>query len=851
MRSSSIVRGILLFVAVAVLASAQQFPFQLVATQAGNSLTIQNGAGLALIAAVGETRTVRITAAYTGTGQVRVLQPPTVFGSNAFTATFVGTLPVTLNPSGSLSFDVEFHPTSVAQYGAQVTLPFSETLPPTTDGGSPTTTQGTIGFTLQGTVPSFTLSYVLQTDLNVIPLQPGESIAFPPSLINATAQAGLNITNVGSGAGAITGISITGDAFRLSGIPLLPATLTAGQNMQVLVLYRPTSVAADAGQITITFSDGSVVTINLQGTGTASSFALSYVLSTDQNVVPLQPGDSILFPASPINNTVQALLNVTNLASGPGTITGITISGDAFHLSGVPLLPATVAAGQTLQVFVLYRPVSVGTDVGQISISFSGSQAVTIKLQGSGIVSNFVYKTLQTDPPTIVAPGGIVTFVDTNIGETSSITLQVMNSGTASNSVNSIAIAGQGYQLSNLPVLPQTLAPGASLTFNVTFSPTQPATLTGRLTVNSDVLNLSGKGLGSQLVFSYVAGGSTITLSSTNNSVVFSPVMITHAADLSFVARNTGTAPATISNIGIGQLNGPFSISTSLALPVILAPDADLPITLTFTPTVLGFSNGTLQFDTTTIALVGSGTKPPPLPAYTIVGPGGAATPMSQPEIGLSLASPYPVAISGTLTLTISSDLPADPAVQFATGGRTVPFVIPANNTDAVFAEQGTQVRLQTGTVVSNMTLTPSFATQAGNVDLNPASPTVLQFSVAPAAPTLIAVQLSNRTDTSLTIVATGFTTTRSLTTWQVQFTPVSGVQMPASQFTFDIGQLATTWFRGTASQAFGGQFTVSIPFTFQGTLSSGKPLLSGIDSVTVTMNNEVGASNSPQAKLQ
>ena len=121
--------------------------------------------------------------------------------------------------------------------------------------------------------------------------------------------------------------------------------------------------------------------------------------------------------------------------------------------------------------------------------------------------------------------------------------------------------------------------------------------------------------------------------------------------------------------------------------------------------------------------------QPPPLPVYTIAGPAGTAPPMSQPAVGLKLASPYPVAIAGVLTISASGDLPSDPGVQFATGGTTTAFVIPANSTDAVFGAQGSQIRLQTGTVSSTITLTPSFTTQAGGVDLTPSGgPATLQF---------------------------------------------------------------------------------------------------------------------------
>ena len=74
---------------------------------------------------------------------------------------------------------------------------------------------------------------------------------------------------------------------------------------------------------------------------------------------------------------------------------------------------------------------------------------------------------------------------------------------------------------------------------------------------------------------------------------------------------------------------------------------------------------------------------------------------------------------------------------------------------------------------------------------------------------------------------------------------------MPTSKFTIDVQQIATFWFRSSASQAFGGQFTITIPFLFQGTPPSGQSILSSIASVAVSMSNDIGASNSIQAKVQ
>jgi len=257
-----------------------------------------------------------------------------------------------------------------------------------------------------------------------------------------------------------------------------------------------------------------------------------------------------------------------------------------------------------------------------------------------------------------------------------------------------------------------------------------------------------------------------------------------------------------------------------------------------------------LRIDTATIPLIGSGTQPPPLPTYTIQGPSGNVDAQTQPTVRLKLANPYPLALTGVLTLGTSSTLVDDPAVTFATGGRTVSFVIPANSTDANFANQGPQIRLQTGTVANTVTLTPSFATQSGGIDVTPSSPTILQFAVAAASPALIAVQAVNETASSFALNVTGYSTTRTLTAVTLQLTAAAGITLGNSQLTIDIRQAATVWFQSTASQAFGGQFTVTLPFILQGTPPTGKTLLQTIASISATVSNERGASNSLQVNL-
>src|SRR5262249_51223559 len=159
-------------------------------------------------------------------------------------------------------------------------------------------------------------------------------------------------------------------------------------------------------------------------------------------------------------------------------------------------------------------------------------------------------------------------------------------------------------------------------------------------------------------------------------------------------------------------------------------------------------------------------------------------------------------------------------------------------------------IRLQTGSVATSITLTPSFATEAG-LDLTPSNPTKLQLTVPSTAPKLLAAAITSATSNGFIVTVAGYTTPRALSTLDFQFTFASGVNVPVTKATLDVSSSALLWFQNTQSQGFGGQFTVAVPFTMR--VSSGT-LESPIDklmSVSVTATNSVGTSNSVTAALQ
>jgi hypothetical protein len=645
-----------------------------------------------------------------------------------------------------------------------------------------------------------------------------------------------------------------------------PETLSPGDSFTLQITFSPTNASAVAGVLTIPYTEptgteGAPVqnAIQFPLQGESPSFLLSYVLQTIGNQVVIQPGGTIPFGATQINTTALANLDVTNVGSGPGVITSITgpAAGSPFKLENIPLIPPsiglTVPSDSDVPLIVQYAPTAVENDTAQITITYQGGATATVNLTGNGITSTFTYQYVVGGVSTTVASGGTITFLGANPGQTSSLIVKVTNTGSASGTISSVSTSGP-FTLTNPVVTPATLTPGEVFNVPLTFTPTQVGPQTGQLAIGNAFFTLSGQGSGSNLTYSYASGGvsTTVNPNTPGAAVLFGSIPVGQSEKVTFTVTNSGTSPATISLIGTSSANNQFTVP---ALPAqTLAAGKMLSFPITFTPAVNGIANGTLLVNNVSVALVGNATAPTALPSYTISGPSGTVPPATQSNISLTLSSAYSLDIAGVLTLTTEGSFGTDPALQFetgsTTGNRTVDFTIPAGATSADFAGQGSQLLLQTGTVAETATLAATFAT-TGGANLTPSSPPTLQFTIPSEAPVLVTAQVTNTTSNSFDLAITGYSTIRSLSSLNVTFTAASGFNIQASIPAIDVGQGSTAWFSSPASEAYGGQFTITMPFLLQGTVPKGDTLIESIASVTATVSNSIGASGPLTAPVQ
>jgi hypothetical protein len=220
----------------------------------------------------------------------------------------------------------------------------------------------------------------------------------------------------------------------------------------------------------------------------------------------------------------------------------------------------------------------------------------------------------------------------------------------------------------------------------------------------------------------------------------------------------------------------------------------------------------------------------PPPPSLRLVPPANPA-PGQQTTIDFGLNSPYPLALSGVVTLTFVSNATVpidDQMIQFATGGRSFAFTVPANTT--AFPA----LQLQTGTVAGTITLTVTLTAAGTNVTPSGATATILVPRTAPviSAGKVKLVKLNGY----LEVDVTGFSTTRDMTQATFHLNPVAGGSFTSSDFTVNIANLFTTWYQSAASAAFGSQFNYAQTFTVIGDTNQ-------IQSVTVTLANSAGTS--------
>jgi len=422
--------------------------------------------------------------------------------------------------------------------------------------------------------------------------------------------------------------------------PFLAATtcaspLSSGTTCTVTVTYTPigsaesTTNPPDAGTLTIeSDAQSSPNLIDLTGQpGTTSSSSAppltTFTLSTG----------SLSFPATSVGDTsAPQTVTLTNTGNTLLQILSATTSTDFSIQDGCTAVPV----GNTCSITVTSAPKSSGIKIAALEIATNGASALEfVTLFNVATTSSLTINPASLD------------FGQVQIGASSSLSVQISNTGTAPISFTSIQPSGPYSVTGTCPASSATLAPTASCTEQVTFTPVSTGTLTGSIAFSTSasttpiLVPLTGVGISSKLSVNPTA-------------LAFGTIIVGSSANLQITLSNQGTAPLTALAL---TTTGDFAV-TSPCAQTTLAPATFCTVQVTFTPTAVGSRTGTLSIASsdpnspTLVPLTGTGLTNA---TFTLAVASGASATVSIPGGALAtyslLASPV-AGFSGTIALT-------------------------------------------------------------------------------------------------------------------------------------------------------------------------------------------------------
>jgi hypothetical protein len=454
--------------------------------------------------------------------------------------------------------------------------------------------------------------------------------------------------------------------------------------------------------------------------------------------------------------------------------------------------------------------------------------------------------------------GGIATFTTSTL-PAGSHTLYASYGGDSRNGAStSSAFTESIGKLTTTTVLsatPTSPTPGQSVTLTATVT---PSGATGNITFLDGqtvlaTVSLSG-GTAVNTTSTLAAGSHTLSATysgDTRDGASSSPPIILTVASSSPIQITSPTTPVT-SFVGV-PWSQTFKATGGTSPYKWTMPSNNMPdlaMTASGDTAVISGTPGTAGSYQLSVRLQDSGsqstTATVALPVYappsiTITAP-QPATAADQPTPQLSLSQAYPFALSATLTLSLTPNVPGLPAgyndAQFPDGTTRFAVSIPANSATPNPPISAVQLGSVAGDIIGS--LGPLMI--PGSAQTVPFAGTPPSFKITvPALPPIIvpgSVKIINVTASGFQVFLDASSTTRDLSSGAFVFTAASGTQMngctPNCTVTF--GPDAAAWFASAAGVANGGTTSLTVPFTFNGDASV-------IGTVSVTLTNSVGIS--------
>jgi Bacterial Ig-like domain (group 2)/Abnormal spindle-like microcephaly-assoc'd, ASPM-SPD-2-Hydin len=577
-----------------------------------------------------------------------------------------------------------------------------------------------------------------------------------------TVSVAKNVTLSNKKKTAITITDITTSLLDYMETNTCPSTLPAGSSCTIAVSFEPAAAGARHAGLTVSDSSGTQ-TVSLNGNGLLAVVATPSSLAFGNEVVGKKSAAKVVT----VKNNQTTSLAINSITTD---LSDYSVATDT-----CPISPATLAAGATCKISVVFTPTVSGARNGTLTIADTASNSLTVALTGIGV------------PPVTTTPGSL-SFGSQAIGTTSSPqSVTLTNNQSSLLKITSITSSSSDFAItSTCPTSPQTLAAAASCTAVVTFAPkatgVRPGTLSFKDSANNSpqTVTLSGTGAPPTLVSIAVSPASASI--PWGNTQQFGAVgtysdgsmqdltgSVTWSSTIAAVAGVASSGLATSTGTGTTAITATSGSITGSATLVVTAPAL---VSIAVTPANPSFALGTTQqltatgtyTDGSTLDVTKSVKWNTGDPSIATVNNHGLATSVA---VGSTSISAVSAAITGSTTLSVSPatlvSIAVTPAIPTIPLGTTQQFAATGTFTDgstqdvtntvewisdspavATISNVPSSQGLATGAGTGSATIRATSGSVSGSTTLTVTAAALVSIAVTPEIPQLLWVLRNN-----------------------------------------------------------------------------------------------------------
>lgn len=293
------------------------------------------------------------------------------------------------------------------------------------------------------------------------------SIAFGRTEIGKTIEKTLTIRSATGQPLTVTGLSLDGmdrtDFTIASTSKTLPATISGGEELVVIIRFAPTAEGSKQARVRIASTVGQTE-VSIDG------------LATVPGTVTLSQ-QTVNFGSLPVGKSREMSVNVTNHASTPALINSITVEGDDRAMFTADVTGGfTLQAGETRTVRITFVPVSNGSKFAILRVMTASGVQPVASLTGKGGSAKI----------SVINMADFGTVAPNSFRE---VQITVNSTGDEALVINSAYVSGpSNADFSVLTSMPLTIEAGQSANITVRFMPTENGSKVAYL----NLLNNSG-----------------------------------------------------------------------------------------------------------------------------------------------------------------------------------------------------------------------------------------------------------------------------------------------------------------------------------------------------------------------